>query len=907
MDYTAQINVKSAEYRRLNIEECGYPYKFSVIMPLYKTEIYMREAVDSLITQTIGFEENVQLIFVNDGSPDNSELICDEYKQRYPNNIIVVKKENGGVSSARNAGIEYIEGRYVNFMDADDTFSINTFELVYIFFSSHDEYIDIASVPIFFFEGKVSPHHLNYKYNKGTRVVDLKKEYTYIQTTTNSSFIKIEKARELSFDTNLTSSEDLKEISKVLLEKQSLGVVSKCRYNRRWRSRTISALQGAPETKEFYCPVLKHFYVWVYNYYKKALGYIPFYIQHMVMDNLYAKIRYQQFPAGLLSEKEKHEFFSLLREVLLETDDMIILNTIRYMTIEQRIFLLSLKHDVPPAITKRHNNTLLSFGNTNVQYLENSHTEVSFLSFSNEVIKIEGVLTLVSSIYNIEPFISVNGEIIDTFSFDLYQDKFVLGHKTGRRIGFKCSIPIDKRIFYYSICVLCRFKDGTVIKMKNVKFGKFSPIGNDIKNSYYYKCGWMFTATNNSLLVKQCNCFGRFYAELKFLFSLYKLKRKLAKKAIVARCLRHAIKPFINTELWLISDRVNVAYDNGEAFFRFISNKKDKSVQHFFCISKDAADFERIKRFGKVIALGSKKHKLYSLLGATVISSHIDEIIRRPITWGLPYFRDFLSDFRFVFLRHGIGKDDLSKTLNRFRININMLVTATDAESNSFLEYNYHYTKKQIKKTGLPRYDLLYNKPQKYITIMPTWRKYLFGVNATSDLMHTNFFIFYDELLNHTKLLTEVKNNGYTLCVMLHPHIRIFMSIFNTSKAVIFFDQDKPYSEIFAESNMIITDYSSVAFDFAYLRKPLIYCQFDETEFFSGKHSYIKGYFDYRRDGFGEVEKTLDGTVNRIIEYMQNGCALKDKYLARIDATFAFNDKNNCERVYTALKNLERV
>ena len=96
----------------------------------------------------------------------------------------------------------------------------------------------------------------------------------------------------------------------------------------------------------------------------------------------------------------------------------------------------------------------------------------------------------------------------------------------------------------------------------------------------------------------------------------------------------------------------------------------------------------------------------------------------------------------------------------------------------------------------------------------------------------------------------------------------------------------------------MITDYSSAVFDFAYLRKPIIYTHFDSQDFFGGKHTVKPGYFDFERDGFGEVEYDLESTVNRIIEYMENGCQLKDMYRERIDKFFAHNDKNNCQRIY---------
>lgn len=108
---------------------------------------------------------------------------------------------------------------------------------------------------------------------------------------------------------------------------------------------------------------------------------------------------------------------------------------------------------------------------------------------------------------------------------------------------------------------------------------------------------------------------------------------------------------------------------------------------------------------------------------------------------------------------------------------------------------------------------------------------------------------------------------------------------------------------MFAESSIMVTDYSSTAFDFGYLRKPIIYCQGDKSEFF-GSHTYTEGYFDYARDGFGKIVTTVEETVDSIIELLDNDCKVPDEYLARMNAFFPYNDKKNCERVYKEIKNL---
>ena len=102
--------------------------KVSVIVPVYNVEQYLSKCLDSLVNQTL---QEIEILVVNDGSPDNSQAIIDDYSKRYPDKIRAFTKENGGLSDARNFAIQYATGEYIAFVDSDDYVDIDMYELMY--------------------------------------------------------------------------------------------------------------------------------------------------------------------------------------------------------------------------------------------------------------------------------------------------------------------------------------------------------------------------------------------------------------------------------------------------------------------------------------------------------------------------------------------------------------------------------------------------------------------------------------------------------------------------------------------------------------------------------------------------------------------------------------------------------
>ena len=285
----------------INADGRNNTFLFSVIISIYNTARYLNESISSILNQTIGFENNIQIILVNDGSIDNSEEICLKYLNKYPNNIIYVYKDNGGSSSARNLGLNYAKGKYINFLDPDDIWSKETFNLVKQFFKLHPN-IDIVAGRMKFFEKMKSYHPLDYKFYK-TRVVDLRIEYNCTHLSAASSFFRAKSIKGLKFIEGLIAGEDTLFVNNLLLTKPYIGLIKNAIYFYRKRYDETSITQTFKLNDKFYfmTPYFVHHTLLNQSLilYNKTLPFIQYYIAYDVLFRLLSTTYiYKYFIAG---------------------------------------------------------------------------------------------------------------------------------------------------------------------------------------------------------------------------------------------------------------------------------------------------------------------------------------------------------------------------------------------------------------------------------------------------------------------------------------------------------------------------------------------------------------------------------------------------------------------------------
>lgn len=141
----------------------------SIIIPVYKVEIYLEKCIQSVINQTY---ENLQIILVDDGSPDNCGKICDEYAQK-DHRIEVIHKSNGGLSDARNKGLEIAKGEYIGFVDSDDYIEADMYEVLYNLLKQYNADVSICNFYTVS-QGKISIKNADNGINEYNRIEILK-------------------------------------------------------------------------------------------------------------------------------------------------------------------------------------------------------------------------------------------------------------------------------------------------------------------------------------------------------------------------------------------------------------------------------------------------------------------------------------------------------------------------------------------------------------------------------------------------------------------------------------------------------------------------------------------------------------------------------------------------------------
>lgn len=882
-------------------------FLFSVIITIYDAEEFLEDAIKSITRQTIDFKKNIQLILVNNATEDNSEEICLKYKNKYPENIEYVKlKKNRGPAGGRNAGIKYIKGKYFNYLDADDKWELDVFKKAYDFLEKHYENIDIVSCRRKHFGRESSYHVLDFKFTNENRIIDIFEEPEAIQLHVTSCFFKTENCINYLFDEQIGIGEDSEYVEKIILNKGKYGVLKdNINYLYRKREDGKSALDGKESKKSYFLnDYIKILESLIKNSNKKYGKVIPFIQYHMAYETGWLL----RSNCSILDDSEISDLKKRVIEFLEFIDDKIILN-IKVMKREHKIFALNLKHknesysnNLDLSLLKEYNlfnplskkNLLLKIIDIRNEKLLISFQSNIFLSDERWKIYLKNKK---KDIYYPTRMCCTNDSLKSLGETIFYKN----GYFWEIDISAIASLCLQPVILIDNVEYYCNFSCSDFVKATNASENSF--FTKKIKDDKYY-----LKIVGKKIKVFKSN--RKNYYEIKYLISLLK---KFKLNVIFLRVIAKIIKSFERKKVLLISDRIHMSDDNGELFYKWIVKNKLNDVNAYYVVSKKCSDRKRIKKYGKIVYYGSLKYKILYINAHAIISSMVDHFI-----YSLPFGKNNIymmdKNKNRVCLGHGVSEQDMAKTEGMYALNLQMYTVASKRESNAKTTEKYGYTDKEIKITGISRYDYIYDlslsEKGKKILFAPTWRKslagfYNKGINSYNyKFKDSNYFKFFNNLINDQRILNAMKEHGYTGVFNIHPAIKANIIDFESNELIKIQEKNDSYINQFKENRLVVTDYSSIANDYAYAKSAVIYSQFDFDTFYKN-HTYNKGTFDYEKDGFGPVCYDYETTVKKIIEAIESNCKVEKKYEVRRNNYFMYFDNKNCQRIYDEIMKLE--
>lgn len=362
--------------------------------------------------------------------------------------------------------------------------------------------------------------------------------------------------------------------------------------------------------------------------------------------------------------------------------------------------------------------------------------------------------------------------------------------------------------------------------------------------------------------------------------------------------------------LWLVCEYGLEARDNGYWFFKYVrENYPEQDI--VYAIDFECEDYKKVSCIGECVPYGTLRHWIYYLCAGVNISSQKGGKPNAAVCNLLEVY-GILKNKR-VFLQHGITKDDAELFYYR-NTKMRLFVCGARPEYD-FIKQRFGYPDGYVTYTGFARFDVLPLKRKeksRVILVAPTWRRWLYQVsgnpyeNSQSNVHATEYYKRWLGLLQSRKLEDILKKYDYRIVFFPHRNMTESFKMLHeiTDRVACVTWKEADIQDLMKQADCMITDYSSTAMDFAYMKKPLLYYQFDYEKY--RKEQFAEGYFDYKKDGFGPVCTKSEEVLKKLEKILNNNCVMDNFYAQLCDSFFELRDHQNCERIYQEVCRIEK-
>lgn len=867
-----------------------FEYKVSVIIPVYNVEKYLRDCLNSLVSQTM-LKTDMEVLIINDGSTDMSLEICQEYAKLFPF-FKVFSKENEGFSATRNYGIRRAKGKYLMFIDSDDMFAPDTIKSVTDFFDTVYDKVDLVCYkdqP--YKDGKKMPLHFRYNYLKKTGVYDLN-QYPYILQTRVSIAVKN------LFDNNVLfpeqekiGHEDLMYNNEIVKDKMKIGYCDKGEYMYN-KSNESSVMHTVFVPMYLFDGTLKYYEELFAEYEEK----VPKYFQAMYVNDISWKIKENILMPYHLQGEEFDDAVKRLKALLDRVDDDVIM-TCPSMDNFHRHYFMNWKQDniKCTVVPNSKNISIVKNGKT---ILKQEKFEICLYKLKIENNHLRMVAFVKSSIFNYieKPNVyavikTVDGQRIrNRLDLELSSESYYRSKEhTNNFWQFIFEYPIEDIASYHIEVEV----EGIEYKTK-YWFAPTSPYYGEKKNFNAIYDNYTISYENNLFCIHKHT-----EDELK---EIRKNKTEKYKNNPNICAIRYAADNMVGKFIWLYYDCWGVAKDNG--WYQFENDfTKDDNIERYFVNANEMKP--EMEKYGRnIIQFGSLEHKILYVAAKKIITAYVETENICPFEKDERVFFADIAHAQVIYLQHGILHAHLPWKYSPVRIEADKVVVSSQFEMDNFVN-TYKFNKDDLIPVGMARFEMMNRgrKPIRRILFAPSWRNYLIGPRSGNQWIYTDekflkseYFNNFNEFLNSPELEEILSRNDVYLDVKLHPIFVAYKEHFDNNNAHVTFVGNEVEDD---EYSMYITDFSSYVFNFAYMNRRILYYVPDWMQFISGMNQYRELDLPFEK-AFGPLVKDAKSAIEEIEKAINNDFTPEKVYRKRMK-NFFLPMENNRDKLYEYL------
>lgn len=815
----------------------------SLVIPYFNAAGYVDNLLTSIFNQS-RLPRRFEIIVVDDGSTDSGGARIAQWAAKHPGVIRYVFQENQGAAGARNTGLALAKGKWVGFPDADDMLDKDFFSQMLPRSRRAFGTVALVSNVVFYREvrhEREDTHPLRARFqgpSKRLRLPNLAEKFFHAVNHTWVRRSAVRRAK-LEFDSRVRPTfEDGHFLNRLFLHHHGsyVELVPEAIYLYRKRAAMDSLVDGALATSEWFNEQLEFGYLSLFREATSRYGVVPRYLQRLCLYEIVWRLRWVMDQPSRVAHLEKVDLMGYqdkLGEIVRQLDPQVI----------EKFALAKMNDQLRVGLLWNYQNKRKDLTFVYLEQIDNATNDVQFGFFRGAT-------------DNVMPEIRLNGELVEP------QNVSHIPHK-------HCGEVFSVRTFFW------------------VPMSPGDVIGFEMN-------GKACSIRHGAVGVGSHRTFEQIQEAL-----VPGVEEQRIRSLIISGARDYS-------GCLVFMDSGDRADDNAEHLYRYFLDTGQADAA-YFVLARDSKDWDRLAAEGfHLLEWNSDEHVIALMNSSVFVSSHADH----HLLWPVPQkWVEDLARYQFVFLQHGVIKEDLSEWLNTKPIRFFVTTTLDEALSISAIDSPYKFSEREVIQTGLPRHDALLAKaldrePQ-HIVLMPTWRRYLTDESARSltgerqklaNFLETDWATHWLGLLKSPRLQEMAADANLSVVWAPHPNMAMYSEDMAPPDWVTVVDVRRAdYQELFANTRVAVTDYSSASFDVAFLDRPIVYFQFDKADIPTAGHIWTPGYFSYEDHGFGPVALTVDDALDGIEKALTGG--EDERYALRRRETFTLKDGNCSARV----------